>query len=221
LRIPEVLRSSSRSKSRRPRAGLLFGRSTTSDSVSSDSRADSMTPGSGGISLESSPPTLERSTDTARKMSLTANVLVGMKNFGDGSDKSHPQGVPGEVERRVSLDQSPNTPHTTPPASIMDGWMPGRRSRRSSVTYHSDDSEMMEDTERLAAGLVLRVRKKRRSVLREKRRRRGRRRKKRRDPLVRLALHCPENLDGEPSLASWALSRRPLPLRRLDLALQA
>jgi len=151
-RIPEVLRSGSRSKSRRQRAGSLFGRSKT-DSMSSDSRADSMTPGSGGVSLESSPPTLERrSTDTARKMSLTANVLSSMKRFGGGGDKSHQQGGPGEAERRVSLDQSANTPHTTPPASIMDGWMPGRRSRKSSVTYHSDDSQMMEETERLAAG---------------------------------------------------------------------
>ncbi|PWW77365.1 hypothetical protein C7212DRAFT_174992, partial [Tuber magnatum] len=151
-RISEVLRSGSQSKSRRQRAGSLFGRSKASDSMSSDSRADSMTAGSGGVSLESSPPTLERSTDTARRMSLTANVLASMKRLGGGGDKSHPQGAPGEVERRVSLDQSPNTPHTTPPASIMDGWMSGRRSRKSSVTYHSDDSQMLEETERLAAG---------------------------------------------------------------------
>ena len=66
-RLPQVLRSGSRSKSRRQRTGSLFGRSKTSDSMSSDSRADSMTPGSGGVSLESSPPALERrSTDTAR-----------------------------------------------------------------------------------------------------------------------------------------------------------
>ncbi|KAG0639028.1 hypothetical protein HOY80DRAFT_886937, partial [Tuber brumale] len=152
-RIPEVLRSGSRSKSRRQRTGSLFGRSKTFDSVSSDSRADSMTPGSGGVSLESSPPTLERrSTDTARKMSLTANVLSSMKILSGGGDKSHPHGVPGEVERRVSHDQSPNTPQSTPPASIMDGWLPGRRSRKSSLTYHSDDSQMLEETERLAAG---------------------------------------------------------------------
>jgi len=149
-RIPEVLRSGSRSKTRRQRTGSLFGRTKTSDSMSSDSRADSMTPGSGGVSLESSPPALERrSTDTARKMSLTANVL---KRFGGGGDKSHSQGGPGEAERRAGPDQSANTPHSTPPASIMDGWMPGRRSRKSSVTYHSDDSQMMEETERLAAG---------------------------------------------------------------------
>ena len=54
-----------------------------------------------------------------------------------------PQGGSGEVER---------TPHSTPPASIMDGFLPGRRSRKSSVTYHSDDSQMMEETERLTAG---------------------------------------------------------------------
>jgi len=180
-RIPEVLRSGSRSRSRTQRTGSLFGRWTTSDSVSSDSRADSMTPGSGGSSLESSPPTLERSTDTARKMSLTANVLVGMKNFGDGSDKSHPQGVPGEVERRVSLDQSPNTPHTTPPASIMDGWMPGRRSRRSSVTYHSDDSEMMEYTERLPAGSGTESKKeKKKRIEREKKEKREKKEEKER-----------------------------------------
>jgi len=144
-RIPEVLRSDSRSRSRTQRTGSLFGRSTTSDSVSSDSRADSMTPGSGGVSLEPSPPDLERrSADTARKMALTANVL---KRFGGGGDKSHLQGGPGEVEPRAGPDQSANTPHTTPPASIMDGWMPGRRSRKSSVTYHSDDSQMVEVTE--------------------------------------------------------------------------
>ena len=146
-RLPQVLRSGSRSKSRRQRTGSLFGRSKTSDSMSSDSRADSMTPGSGGVSLESSPPALERrSTDTARKMSLTASVLSGfsgMKRMGGGGDKSHPPGGSGEVER---------TPHSTPPASIIDGFLPGRRSRKSSVTYHSDDSQMMEETERLAAG---------------------------------------------------------------------
>jgi len=143
-RLPQVLRSGSRSKSRRQRTGSLFGRSKTTDSMSSDSRADSMTPGSGGVSLESSPSTLERrSTDTTRKMSLTASVLSGMKRMGGGGDKFHPQGGPGDVER---------TPHSTPPASIMDGFLPGRRSRKSSVTYHSDDSQMMEETERLAAG---------------------------------------------------------------------
>ncbi|PUU79587.1 hypothetical protein B9Z19DRAFT_813272 [Tuber borchii] len=143
-RLPQVLRSGSRSKSRRQRTGSLFGRSKTSDSMSSDSRADSMTPGSGGVSIESSPPAFERrSTDTPRKMSLTASVISGMKRMGGSGDKSHPQGGPGEVER---------TPHSTPPASIMDGFLPGRRSRKSSVTYHSDDSQMMEETERLAAG---------------------------------------------------------------------
>jgi len=179
-RIPEVLRSGSRSKSRTQRTGSLFGLLTSISKMSGDSRADSMTPGSGGVSLERSPPTLERrSTDTARKMSLTANVL---KRFGGGGDKSHSQGGPGEAERRAGPDQSANTPHTTPPASIMDGWMPGRRSRKSSVTYYSDDSQMLEVTERLATGSGTESKKeKKKRIEREKKEKREEKEREKRE----------------------------------------
>ena len=78
-RLPQVLRSGSRSGSRRQRTETLFGRFKTSSSMNSDSRADSMTAGSGGVSLESSPPSFERRyhSDDSQMMEETERLAAG------------------------------------------------------------------------------------------------------------------------------------------------